>query len=432
MCSENCGCSGECAPSIDVIPGPQGPVGNTPTIAIGTVTTLAAGSQATVTNTGSAVAAVFNFGVVTGATGATGAAGTAATNLYTSLTNAFTIPALNSSTIATVGNTSWMRVGMWVRMTNGSSSAAYLYITGVPSSTTVQFANMGSVNGWPTGVALQPAPSTVISPDSTLLQIQAAAAPGLPGATGATGGDGPTGDPGVNSLVPFVNAIPSVSPVPGQETQIYQNDVSAPTIMRFYYWNGSIWTASGNFVGAAGTQVVTTPGDPNVTLPAVPIGSLAFNSVTPTLYLKTGASTWVLQFSIAPTFQQVATTSSGNFGTVPTSTQRVIGYVTLADTHTIAGAYTFDTAYQSILVEADVDMELDYDASTYTQSAEWTWQVENVDGSPIALTYAASRFDKKTGLSLPSTLAAGAIQVYQLKRSKAKLLITDTYVSVAV
>ena len=58
--------------------GPQGPTGATgaaATVSIGTTTTLDAGDDATVTNTGTSGAAVFNFGIPKGAKGDTGPAG---------------------------------------------------------------------------------------------------------------------------------------------------------------------------------------------------------------------------------------------------------------------------------------------------------------------------------------------------------------------
>ena len=55
--------------------GAPGPSGAAATISIGTVTTGAAGSQAQVTNAGTASAAVFNFVIPQGAKGADGAAG---------------------------------------------------------------------------------------------------------------------------------------------------------------------------------------------------------------------------------------------------------------------------------------------------------------------------------------------------------------------
>ena len=49
--------------------GPAGPAGSSATIAVGTVTTLPAGSNATVTNSGTSSSAVFDFGIPQGATG---------------------------------------------------------------------------------------------------------------------------------------------------------------------------------------------------------------------------------------------------------------------------------------------------------------------------------------------------------------------------
>ncbi len=64
---------------VEINPGLLGPAGDdgaAATIAVGTVTTGAAGSSATVTNSGTSSAAVFDFSIPVGATGATGAAGT--------------------------------------------------------------------------------------------------------------------------------------------------------------------------------------------------------------------------------------------------------------------------------------------------------------------------------------------------------------------
>ena len=55
--------------------GPAGAAGQAATVAVGTVTTGAAGSSASVTNVGSSSAAVFNFTIPSGAAGAAGATG---------------------------------------------------------------------------------------------------------------------------------------------------------------------------------------------------------------------------------------------------------------------------------------------------------------------------------------------------------------------
>lgn len=58
-----------------VITIPAGPAGAAATVAVGTTTTGSAGTSATVTNSGTSSAAVFNFTIPRGATGATGATG---------------------------------------------------------------------------------------------------------------------------------------------------------------------------------------------------------------------------------------------------------------------------------------------------------------------------------------------------------------------
>jgi len=65
--------------NVIVVAAPTGGVGGTgpaATIAIGTVTTLAPGSPATVTNSGTSSAAILNFGIPAGAAGASGFAAT--------------------------------------------------------------------------------------------------------------------------------------------------------------------------------------------------------------------------------------------------------------------------------------------------------------------------------------------------------------------
>ncbi|HZQ44112.1 MAG TPA: DNRLRE domain-containing protein [Acidobacteriaceae bacterium] len=59
--------------------GPTGPAGTSGTISIGTVTTLAAGSSATVTNSGTTQDAILNFGIPQGATGPAGSGGSSTT-----------------------------------------------------------------------------------------------------------------------------------------------------------------------------------------------------------------------------------------------------------------------------------------------------------------------------------------------------------------
>lgn len=65
--------------------GPTGPTGAAATIAVGTVTALAAGATPTIVNVGTSGAATFNFGIPAGATGPGGAAATISVGTVTGL-----------------------------------------------------------------------------------------------------------------------------------------------------------------------------------------------------------------------------------------------------------------------------------------------------------------------------------------------------------
>lgn len=113
--------------------GPQGPTGNAATIVVGTTTTGAAGTSASVTNSGTTSAAVFNFTIPRGDTGATGATGTAAT--------------------IAVGTTTTGAPGTSASVTNSGSSSAAVFNFTIPRGA-------GVVAGGTTGQVLAKASST--------------------------------------------------------------------------------------------------------------------------------------------------------------------------------------------------------------------------------------------------------------------------------
>ena len=83
------------------------PTGAAATITVGTTTTLAPGSSATVANAGTSSAAVFNFGIPTGATGATGPAGPNSVTSATTSNGTANLTLNNVSTVSfTAGNSS--------------------------------------------------------------------------------------------------------------------------------------------------------------------------------------------------------------------------------------------------------------------------------------------------------------------------------------
>jgi Collagen triple helix repeat (20 copies) len=91
--------------------GSQGPAGAAATIAVGTVTPLAAGATPTVSNAGTSSAATFNFGIPAGAAGATGPTGSAGATGPTGSAGAAatisvgTVTALAPGATPTVSNT---------------------------------------------------------------------------------------------------------------------------------------------------------------------------------------------------------------------------------------------------------------------------------------------------------------------------------------
>jgi hypothetical protein len=115
--------------------GGTGTAGAAATIAVGSVTTGAAGTSVAITNSGTSSAAVFNFTIPrgdTGATGSTGAAGAAAT--------------------ITVGTVTTGAAGSSVSITNSGSSSAAVFNFTIPRGDTGATGSTGAAGqGVPTG-----------------------------------------------------------------------------------------------------------------------------------------------------------------------------------------------------------------------------------------------------------------------------------------
>ena len=433
MCSCSstpCGCL---TPNIPRGPrGYAGEPGPAPNITVGEVTALPAGSTPTFEISGTSPNLVIDVGLVTGNTGPIGAAGANgqdATELFTSLVTV-QVPSLGNASPATVADTSWMTVGGWLYIRN----AGYFRIVAINSPTSVQLANPGAALfpgytvSWPAGIPGNVAAGTVVTTDGTGNQVIHTSVPGAPGTTGGTG---PTGNPGQDAFIEVVYAIPTAAPAVGEEFKIYTDSAVTPTVITGYSWNGASWTASVNLTPAAGTKIVTTSGDPNITLPSgTVVGDYAIRTDVPSIYIKTTVSTWTLQVTLTNTFQQVATQSGGDMGTIPIYTNAVVGFIPFDGAHAAPGTYTLDLQYQGIRVDANKDIDLDWDDSNFSKSAVWEFQLTNSDPSPINITYAATRWAKATGLTEPATLAAGATQMFILRKNVAgdRLIIEDTFV----
>lgn len=414
-----------CACGLTVPIGPRGFTGEAgppPTLTFA-VTTLAPGSNATVNQTGGAGVYTVSLGIPRGATG-TGTPGTNGTNglnAFTTLTATFIQPSQSFPVTIGVVDSSWAQPGQWVFVPGGG----YYIVATVPSSTSITLTNPGAAQGFASGVPGNAAAGSSVGTAGTGVTPG-----GRPGIQGETGAAGDTGDPGADALLLVTTTAPVSAPPAGQRTVIYTDSATTPTFTRIMEWDGAAWNQAANIQGAAGTIWVSTPGDPSVTLPSGPIGTYVLRTDVPSIYVKTGASTFTLQSSLAATFTQVATTSAGNFGAVPVRTESMIGFDPNTDTHTAPGTYTFDLQYQSTDVAADKDIELDWDDTAYGFGGMWTFSVENTDGSPINLTLAASQWTKKTGLTIPATIAAGATQFFVCYKSPdgASMLIADTFV----
>jgi hypothetical protein len=166
------------------LPGPQGPAGDSATIAVGTVTALPYGSTPTVNNVGTSSAAIFNFGVVAGpqgtvgATGATGAQGPAGVGVVAGGTTGQVLAKINGTDF----NTHWVDLPSltgyatesWV-LARGyiTSSALSPYITSAAAASTyLTITNAAST--YATNAALS-SYLTVAAASSTYLTISNAA-----------------------------------------------------------------------------------------------------------------------------------------------------------------------------------------------------------------------------------------------------------------
>ena len=118
--------------------GSMGPAGTAATVAVGTTTTGAAGTNAAVTNTGTPNAAVLAFTIPQGVAGAAGPTGSSAWTLVGG--PGFTVPAYGASVTIAVADSSWVALGEWVYVddSGGAGIAGQLVVTGkTPTSLTL-------------------------------------------------------------------------------------------------------------------------------------------------------------------------------------------------------------------------------------------------------------------------------------------------------
>jgi hypothetical protein len=146
--------------------GPSGPAGAAATVTIGAITTGEAGSQATVTNTGTSSAAVLNFTIPQGATGPAGSGGGSSSGI--SLTSIYHVEPAGAPGIS---------VGYYsVNNTNSSSAETADVLTWVPNGCTVTGLNVYSQLSAQTTLTLRSL-AAPLSSATTLLTCTLAAGP---------------------------------------------------------------------------------------------------------------------------------------------------------------------------------------------------------------------------------------------------------------
>jgi hypothetical protein len=181
-----------------------------------------------------------------------------------------------------------------------------------------------------------------------------------------------------------------------------------------YTWNGVSWDAGPNIVGARGSRIFNGSTDPNV----VPVGGSQVDDI----YLRYSGN-------VQTSYRKISVSAWTEFGTVPTN-----GSIPQDITHDAVGVETLDLAYLSYNIQADKAIELDWDDSSFTQQAEWTISITNIDASPIALTYTTLRWEKDPAVTLPATIAAGVTQTLRfIKDVETGLYIfTGAFIAAAV
>lgn len=372
-----------------------------------------------VTTGGTTEAPIFNFTVPVGADGTNGQ------SRFTRLANSFQQPAPGLTVVITVDSTAWMSLNDWIYIGQGGW---YVVASNPLSATQILIRNPGTADltplwgeaplslpwggNWyiPLNTPSSPGPVT-ITPSGYLNQVAESGIPGTRGATGATG------------ITPVIGVTPDVPgaapPTEADAFVIYVNAVAPNRATQVipYTWNyGTLaWEAGPNMAGEPGTQIFNGAADPNV----VPPGGSAIGDI----YLRYAGN-------VQTSYRKISSSAWTQFGIVPTT-----GSITQTISHTSAGTQTLDLAYLSYNIQADKDLELDWDSTNFDEQAEWLISITNLDGSsPIALTYTVGQWEKDPALTLPSTIAAGVTQTLRfIKDVETGLYIfTSEFIAVAV
>ena len=309
--------------------GTTGPTGTTPTVAAGTVTTLSPGSSATVSNSGTSTAAVFNFGVPRGATGpigptgATGATGSTGSTGPTGLTGS----------TGPVGPTGATGVEGPIGPTGptgatGAQGASILF-KGVVADLTALNAITGQLvnDAW----VVDSEDDLYVWDGLTWVNVGMVVGPtgptGTTGSTGATGATGPTGSSGVTSATSPITYDSLTATVAINESLI------------------SIANTQVTGLGTASTKNIPATGDASATEVVYGTDTRLSDTRTPTdLSVTTGK---IVDANVTNAKLQYSTTTLGSTTLTLGSTTTDVSGLTLTSP-TVSGLYLSDS---SITVE---------------------------------------------------------------------------------
>lgn len=215
--------------------GPQGVSGAAATVGVGTVTTLAPGASATVTNSGTSSAAQFAFGIPSGAAGATGPKGdTGATGPQgpQGVAGATGPQGPQGSTGATgpqgpqgIAGTSTNWRGAW------SSSTAYA---------------INDVTSFSGSSYIATAAGTNQEPDTQTTFWSLVAAAGATGATGPQGPQGTQGTQGTTGTAATVTVGTTTTGAAGTNATVTNSGTASAAVLNFTIPQGAAGTGSGS------------------------------------------------------------------------------------------------------------------------------------------------------------------------------------------
>lgn len=427
--------------------GDKGDPGNAATIAPGTVTMLSPGSPATVTNSGTSSAAIFNFGIPAATPGDDGR------DAWTTLTASFVMPNNNgfSSVAVTVANNAFISLteilvvgGNYMQVTGKSGTTnLVLYnlqnaaVTGsypgnAAPGTVIGIGTLVSAGGWqgPRGIAGQNGLSALAltgtgvptsNPDQAAAMYYDGATNGHVW-TWAAGGPwvdsgfvwrqpGIQGDPGHTPALFMQPGVPSGG-VNG-DWSIRQNNAG---LLTFWANNNNVWTQGASLlanrlIGWSATNpnslsLVANAGDQYITL----VGTVV------TFWGYTGA-TWVSIFYFdtaggggggVGTFQQVANASSQFTGLLTWKLQRGIFFEPNTVSHSTPGAtVVFLLDRPKTILTASAHVRLGYDSLTNGDPAcPYVFEIYNPTAAEIDLKYTAG-WTKEPDVNHPTNLLPG-------------------------